>query len=89
MNGLIDRSAFPFNALLRKMISIANGIGFKFFINLLILSQKMFVSPCPSRQSGADKQINLSRPATLFLPAMFFSCHFLLHCFYAFQHEPV
>jgi hypothetical protein len=80
---------FHFSTLLWKTALSANGIGIKPFLNRPILSRKMFVSPCPSHQSGTDRQINLSRPATLFLPAMFFSCHFLLHSFHALQREPV
>jgi hypothetical protein len=55
------------------------------FLNRPILSQKMFVSPCPSHQSRTDRQIDLSRLTILFLPAMFFSCHFLRHNYIPFS----
>jgi len=79
---------FHFSTLLWKTALSANGVGIKPFLNRPILSRKMFVSPCPSHQSGADRQIDLSRPAIHFLPAMFFSCHFLRHSFQALQREP-
>jgi len=72
-----------------RWIPLPKGIGLKPLLSRPILSRKMFVSPCPSHKSGASKQADPSRPAILFLLAMFFSCHFLLHIPAAFRHRPV
>jgi len=73
----------------KKQLSLPMASGWSLFSIGLYFPERCSFLPARPTQSGASRQIGFSRPAVLFLPAMFFSCHFLLHIFHVFQHETV